>query len=129
MKIKYRYYSSSRCRKPPMSPALEALIVKCVTEAFPLAAEVEIVHLGTVGDKAHKARKSHHNHTPPDAIDIQQIRLNYHDGGGYAHTLDLRDNIVLRKAVADFIEERGGKCYHATDKRHGHLHVQTGDDE
>lgn len=122
MKIKYRYYSSKNCRKPQMSDALEALITRCVEEAFPLATEVEIVHVGTVGDTAHKARKSHHNHVPPDAIDVQRISVYWGSG---AIPLCVDRDFKIRKVIADFIEARGGKCYHATDKGKGHLHVET----
>ena len=77
--ITFQYFKAgSRIKKPPMSDELFSLMERCLDKIG--ASKCHVVHAGTVGDKRHKARRSHHNHTPPDAIDVTKVYLEWENG-------------------------------------------------
>ena len=122
MKLTFQYYlpGSNIKDRAWMSDELYDLLMACVESTG--ATECHIVHVGTYGDAAHQARRSKHNLEPPKAIDIAKVYLTWVDESEFV--LVPKTSITHRGLIADVVKTFGGMCYHVTDKKKAHVHVQ-----
>ena len=122
MNLTFQYYLEGSKIKDRawMSDELYDLLIACAESTG--ATSCHIVHVGTYGDAAHAARRSHHNHKPPDAIDIAKVYLKWEDEQEFV--LVPKTSLTHRGLIADIVKTFGGTCYHVTDKKKAHVHVQ-----
>lgn len=116
--ITFQYYLEGSTVKPRqyMSDLLYRLIVAAVAKTG--AVKCHIVHVGTYGDPRHRKRKSYHNNSPPDAIDVTKIYLWWADKSMIL--MMPKTSLAHRAMIA---ANWGGTAHHVDDEEQSHIHL------